>query len=276
MSNVLFLSSRWIDGATLTASSEQGLLGVEHLQTYRPDQVLRTTNSISENVAFDFGQELVVEAVGIAAHNLSEDAEIRLRLGTTAGAVTSAPGYDSGFVSAWPSSGKPTDPEWPSYFSLLVAENAVAYRYGRLDIQDASNPDSYIQIGRLFVGPAFVPEINVDINPSLGLAAPGEAVVSSFGRTFMDERGPSSRIWQVAFSAMDQNELLGEMFELERYHGIAKDFAFCLDPAATDHFHKFAGQYRFESLQAGQALPYFSSTSGRQVWQKTLTIAEIL
>lgn len=275
MSNVLFLSSRWIDGATVTASSERGLLAVEHVQTYRPDQVWRATGCNAEHIAWDFGEEQVVEAAIIVAHNLSADATIRLRLGATQGGVTAAPDYDSGFVSPWPSSGRPTDLDWPSYFSLLLAENAVGYRYGRLDIEDSTNPDGYVQIGRLFVGPAFVPAINVDINWSLGLVAPGEVVVSSFGRTFLDERGPASRVMQLPFSAIDQNELLEELLELERYLGTTGDFAFCLDPAATDHFHRFAMQARFESLNAGQALPYFNE-SGRQIWQKTLTIAEVL
>lgn len=275
MSNVLFLSSRWIDGAVVTASSERGLLAVEHVQTYRPDQVWRATGCTSENIAFDFGEEQIVEALAIVAHNLSDVAEIRLRLATTQGGVTAAPGYDSGMVSPWPTSGKPTDLDWPSYASLLLADNAVGYRYGRLDIEDPTNPDGEVQIGRLYVGPAFVPEVNVDINWSLGLAAPGEAVVSTFGRTFLDERGPASRMMQVSFSAMDQNELLSEMMEFERYLGIAKDFFFCIDPAADEHFHRFAGEFRFESLNAGQALPYFNHT-GRQVWQKTLTLAEVL
>lgn len=275
MSNVLFLSSRWIDGATVTASSERGLLVAEHVQTYRPDQVWRATGCNAEHLAFDFGEERIVEAAATVASNLSADAMIRLRLATTSGGVTAAPAVDTGFVSPWPSSGKPTDPDWPSYASLLVVANAVAYRYGRLDIEDPTNSDGYAEIGRLFVGPAFVPALNVDLSWSLGLAAPGEVVVSTFGRTFLAERGPASRIMQVPFSAMSQGELLSEMMELERYLGIAKDFFFCIDPAETDHFHRFAGQFRFESLQAGQALPFFDEFN-EQVWQKTLTLAEVL
>lgn len=274
--NALFLSSRWIDGALLSASSERGLLAVEHLQSYRPDQVWRATGCAAEWIAWDYGHaNYALEALVIAAHNLSPGATLRYRLANTEGDVTAAPAVDTTAVSAWPTSGKPSDPDWPSYFSLLVEENPTGYRYGRLDIADPTNPDGYVQIGRLFAGPAFVPSQNVDLSWSLGLAAPGESVVTPFGRTFMEDRGPSSRIMQLPFSAMDQNELMSELLELERYCGVARDFAFCLDPAATSHFHRFAMQARFESLQSGQAMAFFNE-SGQQVWQKTLTLAEVL
>lgn len=274
--NALFLSSRWIDGATVTASSTRGLLAASHVQNYRPDKVWRATGCAAEWLAWDYGHpNYALEALVIAGHNLSAAATLQYRLANTESDVTAAPAVDTGVVSAWPASGKPTDPDWPSYFSLLFEVNPTGYRYGRLDIADPTNPDGYVQIGRLFAGPAFVPAVNVDISWSLGLAAPGEAVVSPFGRTFLDDRGPASRIMQMSFSAMSQSELLREMLELERYCGIARDFAFCLDPAATTDFHKSAGQFRFESLQAGQSLPAFNEFN-EQVWQKTLTQAEIL
>jgi len=275
MANALFLSSRHIDGAAITASSTRGLLTPNHVQTYRPDQVWQANGCAAEWLAWDFGSAVVVTAVVIVSHNLSATATIRYRLAASAADVTASPAVDTTLRSSWPITGKPTDPDWPSYFSLLIEPNEVGYRYGRLDIVDASNPTGRVRIGRLFAGPAFVPVHNIDLSWSLGLAPAGEAVVSPFGRTFLDDRGPPSRIMQLPFTAMDPGDLHDEVYELERYCGIGRDFAFCVDPAATNRFHRYAGQFRFESLQAGQAQHCFNSDN-EQVWQKTLTIAEVL
>lgn len=308
MSNALFLSSRWLDLATISASSTQGQLTANNVQTYRPDQVWRATGCAAEWLAWDYGADIDLEAVAIVAHNLSAAATIRLRAAGNAMDVTANPAIDTGFVSPWPASGKPADPDWPAWFSLLtlqqISGSAIieeleaeggdplededgviiepegggilpAFRFVRLDIVDTTNPDGYVQIGRLFAGPAFVPSLNVDINPSIGLVSPGEVVVTPFGRTFADERGPPSRLMTLPMSAVDENELTDELFELQRYCGNARDFAFCLDPERQTTFHKFAMQARFDQLQAAQAQPFWNE-SGHQVWQTVLTLAEVL
>ena len=273
--NALFLSSRWLDAATVTASSAQGLLSADHVQTIRPDQVWRATGCAAEWLAWDFGQNVIVEALVALAHNFSADAMLRYRLAGSAADVTAAPAIDTGFVSAWPISGKPDDPG-ESPFSLLTAANGIGYRYGRVDIQDPSNPAGFVQIGRGYAGPAFVPGNNVDINPSLGLISPDEVGRTAFGQTYGDNRGPAARVLQIPMSAIDVDEMNAEMFELQRYCGLAKDFAFCLDPAATGSaFKNYAMQARFSALNSFTAQPVWND-SGRQIWQTTLALEEIL
>lgn len=275
MSNALFLSSRWMDAAAVSASSEEGLLTADHVQTLRPDEVWRATGATAEYIAWDFGEDIVVEALALVAHNLSADATLRLRLADTEADVTAAPGFDSGVVSAWPTSGKHGDRDWQSEFSLVLADNADGYRYGRVDIADPTNADGYVQVGRLFVGPAFVPDVNVDLNPSLGLLSPDEAGRSAFGHVFGDDRGPEARLMQLPMSALDEDEMGDEMFELQRYCGLSKDFALCLDPSATTRFHRYSMQARFSSLNSFTAQPAWNA-SGIQVWQTTLAIEEVL
>lgn len=275
MSNALFLSSRWIDGAVVTASSEEGLLTANHVQTPRPEQVWRATGDTAEWLAWDFGEDVIVEALALVAHNLSATATLRLRLAASEADVTAAPGFDSTVTSAWPYTGKPDELDWQSYFSLLLAANGTGYRYGRLDIADASNADGYVQAGRLFVGPAFVPDINVDMNPSISLISPDEAGRTAFGHTYGDNRGPAARAFQLPMSAVDEDEMGDELFELQRYCGLAKDFAFCLDPAATTRFHRYSMQARFASLNTFTAQPAWNAF-GIQMWQTTLAIEEML
>lgn len=272
--NALFLSPKWSDAGTMTASSERGLLAVEHVQTMDPTQVWRATGCASEWLAWDFGEGVIADAAIIVAHNLSSTATLRLRLAGTEADVTADPAVDSGAVSAWPTSGKPSLSDWPAWLSLVRATNPLAYRYGRLDIADPDNPAGYIEIGRLMAGPAFVPEINVDVSPSLGLITPDEAGRTPFGRAYGDNRGPAARTLQLPMSAIDEDEMGGQLFELKRYCGLARDFAFCLDPAATTRFHRYSGQFRFGALAPFQAQPFWNAAN--QVWQTTLPLEEVM
>ena len=41
---------------------------------------------------------------------------------------------------------------------------------------------------------------------------------------------------------ISETEMADGLFELQRYCGVSRDFAFCLDPAATTKFHRYAMQ----------------------------------
>lgn len=275
MGNALFLSSRWIDDAVVTASSVQGTLVASNVQTIDPAEVWRATGCAAEHLDFAFAGAIAADALVLVGHNLGAAATLRLRLAATAADVTAAPAVDTGAVSAWPSSGKHGDPEWPYELSLLRWSNAVAYGFGRLDIADAANGDGFVQAARLFVGPAFVPTLNVDQTPSLGLLSPDEAGRTPFGRSIGDARGPAGRSMAPTLSALDEDEMGEGLFELQRFAGLARDFAFCLDPAATTRFHRYSMQARFAALTVFQAQPFWNA-AGNQVWQATLPLEEVI
>lgn len=269
-SNALFLSPRWSDAASLTASSTQGLLAANHVQTMDPTQMWRATGCAAESLSWTFGEDVIADAAIIIAHNLSPTATLRLRLYDAGGSVVA----DSDSVSAWPTSGKPSLTDWPSFLSLVRVVNVTPCRSGRLDIEDPDNATGYVEVGRLIAGPSFVPEINVDVNPSLGLITPDEAGRTPFGRVYGDTRGPASRTMQLPMSSVDEDEMGGQLFELQRYCGLARDFGFCLDPEATTRFHRYAMQARFGALAAFQAQPFWSNAN--QVWQATLPLEEVM
>lgn len=273
--NALFLSSYWADAALVAASSTEGLLAANNVQTSRPDQVWRATGAAAEYLTWDFGSAVAVEALVLVAHNLSSTATLRVRLASSEAGVTAAPDVDTGIVSAWPASGKPDEIDWQSYFSLVLVDNDTAYRYGRVDIVDAANADGRIQVGRLFVGPAFIPDVNVDLNPSIGLISSDEFGRTAFGHAYGDNRGPAARVMQLPMSAIDETEMGDELFELQRYCGLSKDFAFCLDPLADERFHRYSMQARFSALNMFTAQPAWNA-NGNQVWQTTIAIEEIL
>lgn len=270
-----FLSSCWLDGATFTASSVQGDLAPNHVQTLDPTEVWRATGCAAEWLAWDAGEVIPFDALHAIAHNLGPDGELQLRLAAAAADVTANPAVDSGVVSAWPAGGKPAVRDWPSFLSQVSVVNPAIYRYGRLDIFDPGNPAGYVELGRLHGGPAFAPGHNIDLNPALGLISPDEAGRTPFGHAIGDRRGPPSRTMSVSLTS-GQQEALRQLQELQRYCGLGRDFSLVVDPAATTtDFHWLAMQARFESLQASQAQALWLD-GGRQVWATPLIITEVL
>lgn len=268
--NAMFLSSRAINEATVEASSEQGLLVASNVQTIDPTEVWRATGCASEWIRWSMASAVIVNAIVANAVNWSPTAMIRLRLATTENNVTAAPDFDSGWVSPWPGD-VPAD--WLYKLAFLMVNNPDAFAFGRLDIEDPDNPDGYVEIGRLFADEGFVPTMNVDMNPTIGLVSSDEVGRTPFNHTIGDDRGPASRLMSVPMSAINDEEMRDELFELQRYCGLAKDFAFCLDPAATNSFYLYAMQARFAALSGFQYQLYFSDVS--QLWNTTLNLEEI-
>jgi hypothetical protein len=268
--NALFLSSRYLDAATVASSSELSSLPAANVQDMRPDKTWRAM-AASAYLTVDFGADVAANALAVIWPGPDASATLRWRMASSAAAVTSAPAVDTTVLSAWPASGKPADPDWPYYFSLLTWSNSTGYRYGRLDIADAIT----VEVSRLFVGPKFVPTANVDLNPSLGLQSPGYANRTMWGKLYTDVRGPPSRLLTLPMSSIAETEMTDDLFELQRYAGVARDFAFCLDPAATTKFHKYSGQFRFPSLAPFQAQPFWND-SNNQIWQASLALEEVL
>lgn len=267
--NALFLSSRWVDAATVTASTELSSLPAANIQNMRPDKVW-SAGAASAYLVVDFGSDVAANALAVIWSGPGASATLRWRMASTVAGLTSSPPIDTTALSAWPPSGKPSDPDWPYYLALLTWVNLTGYRYGRLDIVDSDT----IAISRLFVGPKFVPEANVDLSMSLGLQSPGYANRTAWGKLYTDDRGAPSRLLSLPMSAIGESEMTDDLFELQRYCGLARDFAFVLDPTATAKFHKFSGQFRFPSLTAFQAQPFWNATE--QVWQTTLPLEEVL
>lgn len=270
----LFLSSKRGDRATITASSQLSSLPVSNLQTPDPAEKWRTSGCATEYAIFDFGAAVIVNALMLVGHNLTGAATLQARLASTVPNLTAAPSVNTTVLSAWPTSGKPTDDDWPSYLSLLKWSNNNAYRYMRLDIVDAANPDGFVEIGRAYAGQYLQPAYNVDLNVGLGLDSPDRQVRSDFGKTFTDPRGDAPRRMVLPLSAINETDFLDGFFELQRYCGLGRDFGFVLDPAATTRFHKYAMQAVFAGAAQFEAQPLWDTTG--QVWRSSLTLTEYL
>lgn len=201
MSNILIGFGNRVDAATLSGGGWRAALPLANLQDRRPTRVARSLDASPGNtfVSIDLGSARPVRAVGIVNHNLSQAATLRLR--ASLASDLSAPQHDE-TIPAWSLTFDEDLPwEADNWWTGTAGDEYVRHpwvvawmlpatispRYLRIDIDDPGNPDGYVQLGRLFVGPAFQPALNA----SYGLA-------DQWQDTGSTERGLSGAVFATA------------------------------------------------------------------------------
>lgn len=275
MANILFLSPRLSDLATLTPSSEVVSLPATFAQNQEPTKVWRTAGVAAESLIFDYGAGgAVVDTAAIIAHNLTAAALIRLRLADTVPALTANPAKDSTAVSAWPTSGKHGDPVWPHEASLVRVTNSTAYRYARLDFADGANPAGHLDFGRIGMGKGWQAAANVDLDPAISFVPIDVQEPNSYGQTFTDPRPWAQRQFDLNFSSGDEDDIHDYAMELSRLRGQAGDVFVFLDPAATTRFHNWSMQALFTGRATYKAQSLWNGT--KQIWAFSAVLIEKL
>jgi len=276
MSNVLILSPGKSDAATLAASSELASLPASNLQNMQPKRKWRSDAATSPYLELDFGAAgCAATGFALIGHNLTASATIRVR-GKATYPVTSSPTVDTTALSAWPSSGKPSDESWPHYLSWLSWSNVTALRYWRIDIADGTNPDGYVEAGRLMLGAYWQPSLNFDLaGTPLAYDQRDVQIATDYGNTFTDRRATTApRLFQLQISAANRTEVLAGIAEIQRLRGMWGDVACLLDPAATTHFHRHSMQAVFAGQQRHQTPPLFDASG--EMWSVDLNLREVL
>ena len=159
--------------------------------------------------------------------------------------------YDSDWLDVWPTvypfgtlewgdenwwSGKYTVDETEGYIAEL-AHILPADRYERwwrIEFDDQTNADGYIEIGRLFVGRVWQPKINMIYGASIGWETTTEARAAISGAEYFSD-GINYRVQKFTLAHMDQDEAFSQAFELQRRAGISGEILWIHDPTDTVH-----------------------------------------
>ena len=168
-----------IDISALTASSDSSNYPVENIQHIHRSKVWRTTGITSENIVIDYGMgnTFLAESLIISKHNLTSSVIITLQ-GNNSDSW-GAPAF-SVIVSTL------GDYEYNNDSIIIDTTTATtAYRYWRIVIADTTNTNSYLEIGRIFLGEG------LDIDKS---------VSDSFTETYRDSTTTETSISGQSFS----------------------------------------------------------------------------
>lgn len=259
MGNLVIATPELVDAATLAAGSEAAGMGVANLQSDQPSERWRS-GSLSASPApsvyieADLGGPQAIDTVILHGHNLTSAATWRIRGATSQANLTAAPGYDSRpagspatDISAWPASGRPTTSGakgWPGpLFSLLWLGDGGAgaqnFRWWRVDLEDAANPDDYIQAGRLIVDGAWQPSRDMHFDAAAFIVDPSPREETVGGQIHAVAR-PRRRSWAFSLFALGEDELYADGFDLAMRRGQATPLFLIRDPQATTHLHRQA------------------------------------
>lgn len=235
--NMIISSTNYVDSAiSIIADDEVATLPVENLQDRQIVRIWRNTQT-SAQIDVDFGQGRLVNFVALIKHSLSQLATIRFRFSNEADFSTNV--HDSGTIDAWPvleefgtlpwgvfQWGGFLNPEIAAEYTIStfdVLDEAVVARYLRIDMSDASNPEGYIQAGRLISGPAYQPSINYANGVEFEFIDESRVTKSRGGQTFVDE---VERYRRMRFELINipEAEIFSNVFnQIDRLRGVSQD-----------------------------------------------------
>lgn len=202
----------WInraDAGAISASSEVGTLPASNVQQRHVSRPWRTLAGVnSAYLVLDLGSALACRLLGLMGTNLTAAATVRLRASNADPAAVSSLLLDTGVIATTAKAG---------YGQSYHAFTETTARYWRLDISDASL--SYLNIGRLFLGPAWSPSVNQEYGWGVSVIDPSRVDMSYGGQDIPDIR-PQQRQLQFTLNWMNEAEMYGNAFAAARALGL--------------------------------------------------------
>lgn len=133
-----------IPASSITALTEGIGFVISNVQDQRLSTVWRSTTPTAQTVIINLGSAIDINTAAILAHNISSSATITIDANTT---------------NSW---GSPATTKTIIYNAGIMLNffTSVSYQWWRFSIDDPTNSDGYIQVGRLWLGNY------IDIDPS--------------------------------------------------------------------------------------------------------------
>ena len=238
MANVLLAFQNRTDEGTLSGGSWLASLPLVNLQNRLVQRVARSSNAANASTKFDLnlGAARNVGVVALVVHNMSVSAKVRITGDDAADFLT--PVYQSAWIDVWPSGMVPQsllewedDNFWLGTLSanaragyqspfIHVLPSANTLQYWRVEVDDTSNSDGYVHIGRLFISPTWRPAINYAMGADLVYRDTTPVETSLSGAEFFDQR---SKVREFSFTleGMTATEAYDYALQLQRQVGIS-------------------------------------------------------
>lgn len=220
----LLWRNRGLDG-TWSATSAVATLPASNLADINRRRVWRSTGLASpERVVVDLGAAYAIDAIAIVSHNLTTGATVTLK-GHTADSWA-APDFSEA-VTVY------DDKDADVVVHFLSAQTTK--RYWALEITDAANPDGYVEIGVLALGPVFS---FGDAPNDFGLQLVDPSIVSRgpAGTPKTEERQVYAEV-TLPWLLLTESTVFGDLQTVLRYVGRNKDTVlsvFASAPPADD------------------------------------------
>jgi len=211
MANARILYDFLFDDGTITSSSEASGLPDDNAVHDFVGRVWRTTADTGQWIKFDLGSAKKLTMAAIFGHNLTSGATVTLEANAT---------------DSW---GAPSYSKALTWNSLAIVEFIdQTYRWWRITFEDGSNPDGYIEIGRICGGEYYEPGVNIDQAVQKKIVDPSVRSESEGRQGYAVEKD-EYRVFDVQFTGIDRTQQ-GELETIFRAVKTIRPLVFVLDP----------------------------------------------
>ena len=240
MNNFLLAYDNVIDHCTVTASNSWvATLPLNNVKTADLSEKARSVNDANFTITCNFStiEDKLIGAVSVLEHNLSSAAKIVVRAYKSTVLV-----YTSPLLYVWPYLHE-NDSFWKTFTftpqvitGTRLANERPAFHHVfpsnvsvdevQIDIQDSTNPDTYIQLGRVFIGTLVKPDRNVNFGEVSINVIDNSEVQLTRSKSKKFHRLPKQRSASVVWSSINRQNAIGDLFTLQRYSGTTKEILF--------------------------------------------------
>jgi hypothetical protein len=239
-----------VDAGILAGGSWAPKLPLKNLQTRLLGEVARSTDVALASTQFnlDLGRSRKVRILSWRYHNFSINAKFRARAYSDAAHTLLID--DSGWLPVWKVIFGLNKLEWKHeswWGRKYTSEQRKLYvpelihilpvgkyaRYWLIEFDDGANPAGFVQIGRMFIGDAWQPTINMSYDgSSLAWESTTGVETAISGAEFFDRKFPA-RVQRVALNMLDEDEVFSSAFEIQGQGGIDQEILWIHDPDDT-------------------------------------------
>jgi hypothetical protein len=210
------------DDAVLTSDSEAATLPASNVQQEHVVRVWRTVAGVkSAYLIFDMGSAVACSVLAALGLNFTASATVRVRASDADATVESSLLLDTGVLDAEVVDG---------YGAIYKSFTETAARYWRIDFADAG-VESYLQVGRIFLGPSWTPTHRMLLGASYTSDDPSIIGRSRAGQQFADIL-PQRRVLQFELAFMDEEEMFTNAFAIARAAGRVSDVLVIPNPSS--------------------------------------------
>lgn len=264
--------NRMVSGATLSGGSWESTLPLNNLLTTERAEIARSTDELTTSTKFtvDFGQARTIKALALLNHNISQVGSWRVKFGTTSGAGDI---YTSDWQAAWFIPFGTGADEWESnawwgvpndeymghpFMAPLLLNQSYSTRYMTVEIDDTTNPDGYIQIGRVFAGEAFDPEYGPAYGLKQGWKDASKVETNDSGAPFVDQRRCLRTVsFDLPYVGLDDSAIL---YEFQRRSGTTREVMYIPDKTDYQECQRYGFVGRMPDIQP-QSYNYYRAKS---------------
>lgn len=151
----------------------------------------------------------------------------------------------------------------PGYGQVIaVAPQDFLADYCVVGIDDAGNPDGFLNVPLAFAGPAWIPQIGQTWNSTVGRDSQVDEIVSRGGQEYPTYRYQQRR-WEIEFDALTDSEVWSSAQELDRLSRYGGNILFVPDFASAN----LSAEAVFGRVTSTADVSFIAGYADRRAWK---------